>query len=104
MEESDKYQEDHNREVKRRLEDQKILFKGCTKAKVEGGSSLENPESPQLDEMYFVFNGKDERDPHSFMTTDQYFINGLVKSWDIKELDLVHAERDDELMVSSKYR
>jgi hypothetical protein len=54
--------------------------------------------------MYFIFNGKDERDPHTFIMTDQYYVNGLVKSWEIKELDLIHAERDDELMVSSKYR
>jgi hypothetical protein len=27
-----------------------------------------------------------------------------VKSWEIKELDLVHAERDDELVVSTKFR
>lgn len=54
--------------------------------------------------MYFIFNGKDERDPHQFVMNDQYFVNGLVKSWQIKELDLIHAERDDELIVNNKYR
>lgn len=54
--------------------------------------------------MYFIFNGKDERDPHKFIMNDQYQINGLVRSWEIKELDLVHAERDDELTVSTKFR
>lgn len=54
--------------------------------------------------MYFIFNGKDERDPHQFVMNDQYFVNGLVKSWQIKELDLINAERDDELIVNNKYR
>jgi len=54
--------------------------------------------------MFFIFAGKDEREPHSFLHSDQYFVNGLVRSWEIKELDLVHAERDDELMVSTKFR
>ena len=79
--------------MKRKLDDQKILFKGGIKGE-EGG----------ITEMYFVYHGKDERDPHQFIMEDQYFINGLVKSWDINEIDLIHAERDDELMVNSKFR
>jgi len=54
--------------------------------------------------MFFIFAGKDEREPHSFVMADQFYVNGLVRSYEIKELDLVHAERDDELMVSAKYR
>lgn len=50
-----------------------------------------------------MYNAKDEREPHAFIMSDEYYQNGLVKSWDIKELDLVHADRDDEIMVSSKY-
>ena len=61
-------------------------------------------EEPRLNEMYFIFNGKDERDPHTFVMSDQYYVNGLVKQYEIKELDLIHSERDDELVVSSKYR
>ena len=57
-----------------------------------------------MNEMYFIFNGKDERDPHTFVMSDQYYVNGLVKQYEIKELDLIHSERDDELVVSSKYR
>jgi uncharacterized protein YciI len=53
----------------------------------------------KANEMFFVFSGKDERDPHSFIMKDPYYVNGLVKQWDIKELDLMHAERDDELVV-----
>ena len=38
------------------------------------------------------------------MINDQYFINGLVKDWEIKELDLVESERDNELVVGGKYK
>lgn len=86
--------------MKRKLDDQKILFKGCTYSPLEEGSN----EAPKHGEMFFIFNGKDERDPHAFIMSDQYYINGLIRSWEIKELDLVHAERDDELMVSTKFR
>ena len=34
---------------------------------------------------------------------DPYYINGLVKDWEIKELDLVHTERDDEIMIREKF-
>lgn len=60
--------------------------------------------SKDANELFFIYNGKDERDPHSFIMSDQYYINGLVKNWEIKEMDLIHAERDDELVVSAKYR
>ena len=89
------YDEEHNKEVKKRFDDQKIVFKGAIAASSENGTP---------GEMYFVYHGKDEKDPHQFVMSDQYFINGLIKNWEIKELDLIHAERDDELMVSSKYR
>ena len=102
----DKYEEEHQREVKRKLDDQKILFTGLTKyvAPLDSKSTQVATDEIRHDEIYFVFNGKDERDPHSFVMTDQYYITGLVKSWEIKELDLVHAERDDELVVSTKFR
>lgn len=54
--------------------------------------------------MFFVYTAKDERDPHKLIMTDEYYVNGLVKEWTIKELDLIHAERDNEIMISSKYR
>jgi hypothetical protein len=92
--------------VKRRLDDQKILFTGCTKYERPVSDKETAPATSEIrhDEMYFVYHGKDERDPHTFIMTDQYYVNGLVKSWSIKELDLVHAERDDELIVSTKFR
>lgn len=54
--------------------------------------------------MFIIYNGKDERDPHNFLLSDPFYKNGLVKSWDIKELDLIHSERDDELMLREKFR
>ena len=33
------------------------------------------------DEMFFLFNSKDEREPHAFIMEDSFFVNGLVKEW-----------------------
>lgn len=76
------------------IESQKIVFRG----------DVRNKEGDSYSEIFFLYKAKDERDPHQFILSDQYFINGLVKNWEIKELDLIHAERDDEIMISSKYR
>tara|TARA_B110000285_G_C14671935_1_gene400724 strand:+ start:384 stop:533 length:150 start_codon:yes stop_codon:yes gene_type:complete len=46
-----------------------------------------------------VYNSKDEIEPHYYIKQDPLYQNGWVKDWDIKELDLVHAERDDELVL-----
>ena len=51
-------------------------------------------------EMFIVYKGKDERDPHGFIMMDPFYQNGLVKSWTIKELDLAHSDRDDEIVLS----
>ena len=76
------------------IEGQKILFRGDVK----------NKEGNSFSEIFFLYRAKDERDPHSFIMGDQYYQNGLVKNWDIKEIDFIHSERDDEIMISSKYR
>ena len=47
-----------------------------------------------------LFNSKDERDPHKFIMNDPYWKEGLVNEWKIEELDLVHRERDDEIVIS----
>ena len=46
-----------------------------------------------------VFNSKDEIEPHTFIHKDPLYQNGFVKDWNITELDLIHAERDDELVL-----
>ena len=46
-----------------------------------------------------LFNSKDEIEPHDYMKRDPLNQAGFVKDWEIKELDLVHAEREDELVI-----
>ena len=53
--------------------------------------------------MFFLFNGRDERDPHNFIKADPLFQAGIVKSWEIREMDLIHKERDDELILTGQY-
>ena len=50
--------------------------------------------------MYFVFNGRDERDPHAFIKADPFYQQGIVQKWKITEMDLAHRERDDELVLT----
>ena len=50
----------------------------------------------------FVFNARDERDPHQFIMGDPLYREGLVKDYSIEELDIIHAERDDELTITGK--
>ena len=54
--------------------------------------------------LFYLFNGNDERDPYHFMKRDPLYQNGFVKDYEIKELDLVHAERDDELVLRQQFR
>ena len=59
-------------------------------------------QAGDLDEIIFVFNGRDERDPHRFIMADPLFVEGCIKEWSIEELDLIHKERDDELTITGK--
>ena len=58
----------------------------------------------KLSEIFFVFNGRDERDPHGFIKEDPLFREGIVDKWEIKEIDFISKERDDELVISGKYK
>ena len=58
----------------------------------------------KLDEIFFVYNGRDERDPHNFIKDDPLFKEGIIDKWDIKEIDFIHKERDDELVLTGKYK
>ena len=49
--------------------------------------------------IFMIFNSVDEREPYDFLQRDPIVQEGFVKDWEIKELDLVHAERDDELVL-----
>ena len=55
--------------------------------------------------MFMIFNNaRDERDPHQFIMNNPLYQNGLIKEWKIEELDLLHADREDELTVYQRYR
>lgn len=51
-------------------------------------------------EFYFVFLGRDERDPHAFIKADPFYQAGIVHKWQIAEMGLEHRERDDELVLT----
>ena len=71
------------------------------------GETIENDEnfkSSNKDEfpkpqIFLLFNSKDEIEPNDYMKRDPLNQAGWVKDWDIKELDLVHADRDNELVI-----
>jgi len=79
--------------IQKAVEKQKIVFKG----EVLGSEEASKPE------LFYIFNGRDEREPHNFLKSDALYQQGFVDNWQIKELDLVHKERDDELVLHGKY-
>ena len=62
-------------------------------------SNLAKKALPYDPQIFMIWQSHDEREPHRFLKFDSLMQNGLVKDWTIKELDLVHAERDDELVL-----
>ena len=60
-------------------------------------------EASDLDEIFFVFNVRDERELMTFVKQDPLYSEGVVKKWHIEELDLIHKERDDELTITGKF-
>ena len=63
-------------------------------------SDLSDTLKPNI---FMIFNSRDEIEPHDFIKRDPLFQNDYVKDWTIKELDLIHAERDDELMLRNRF-
>jgi uncharacterized protein YciI len=51
-----------------------------------------------------IFQANDETVPDSFVKKDPYFKNGLVKDYEIKELELLQKKRFDEIALYYKYR
>ena len=76
--------DEHQSLVKTNVDTNKIVFKG---------------EVLDDERMFFVFNGRDETEPHSFLMNDPLYLQGIIADWTIRELDFVHKERDDELVV-----
>ena len=103
---------EHSEKVKRAVQDQQIVFRGeMLPQRTESTDESEEQEqegttavaqASDLDEIIFVFNGRDERDPHRFIMDDPLFTEGVIKEWKIEELDLIHKERDDELTITGK--
>jgi hypothetical protein len=70
----------------------------------ESKSEQVSDDVTKLSELLFVFNGRDERDPHGFMKDDPLYREGIVEKWEIKEIDFIHKDRDDELVISGKFK
>ena len=67
-------------------------------------NQLTSEQGSLAPQIFMLFNSIDEREPHDFMNRDPIVQNGFVKDWSIKELDLVHAERDDEMVLRQQFR
>ena len=76
--------EEHKMKVKAAVDMQKIVFKG----EVLPGSKISSEQDPsakeaaesgissdvsQIDEIFFIYNGRDEREPHQFIKDDPLF-------------------------------
>lgn len=70
---------EHQEQVKRAVEDQKIVFKGEVLAQSGSEESEEPVESTEMsstaemEEIFFIFHGRDEREPHSFIKNDPFY-------------------------------
>ena len=73
-------------------------------AKMAEGRVLVSGEQADGAGSFVIMQGADEREPHSFVMRDPFYVNGLVKNWSITELDLLGKERENELTVYSRYR
>ena len=69
---------EHQDEVKRAVDNRKVVFKGEVMAQQE--ATEDNQENPgavasvgEMSEMFFVYQGRDEREPHSFIKRDPLF-------------------------------
>ena len=100
---------DHAKKVKDGIAMQKIVFRGEMlperSAGDDGGDSdaAHVSQTNEIDEIIFVFNARDEREPHEFIMADPLYSEGIVKEWDISELDIIHRDRDDELTITGKF-
>ncbi len=63
-----------------------------------GGSFFPN------DGATLFFQAQDETIPDSFIKSDPYYKNGLVKDYEIKEIEIVTKKKMDELALYYKYR
>ena len=81
------------------IENQRIILNGeMIDMPDENFVSSKKEEFPKP-QIFLLFNSRDEIEPHDYMKRDPLTHAGYVKDWEIKELDLVHAERDNELVL-----
>ena len=85
MTDDDALIQEHQEEVKKAVNERKVVFKGEVMAGQETAEEAqENPGAVasvgEMDEMFFVYQGRDEREPHSFIKRDPLFQQGIVSS------------------------
>ena len=51
-----------------------------------------------------LWTAKDQREPYHWVRSDPLYVEGHVRDFKIEELDLIEAERDDEITLYQKYR
>ena len=95
------YQE-HCDKLHQLVKQQKVVFRGETpfvdERQEESLATVKHPK-----EIFFLYNARDEREPYQFIKRDSLYLAGVVSKWHIKEMNLVHRERDDELVLHGKY-
>ncbi|EAS00544.1 YCII-like protein, putative (macronuclear) [Tetrahymena thermophila SB210] len=62
-----------------------------------GGNSVNN------DSAFFLFYANDERLPYDFIKSDPYYLNGLVQSYTITEVEIPKRSDQKEITTQAKY-
>merc|ERR1712070_657817 len=92
-----KLYQDHVDRVTQAVESRRILFRGetpYTEETMEEAVAIINYPK----EIFFLYHARDEREPHNFIKHDSLYQAGIVNQWRIQEMNLIHKERDDELI------
>ncbi|KAL4446979.1 hypothetical protein ABPG74_014951 [Tetrahymena malaccensis] len=62
-----------------------------------GGNAVNN------DSAFFLFYANDERLPYDFIKSDPYYLNGLVQSYTITEVEIPKRSDQKEITTQAKY-
>ncbi|KAL4495612.1 hypothetical protein ABPG72_014081 [Tetrahymena utriculariae] len=62
-----------------------------------GGNAVNN------DSAFFLFYANDESLPYDFIKSDPYYVNGLVQSYTIAEVEIPKRQDQKELTTQAKY-
>ena len=79
---------DHREKVQKAVDMQQIVFRGellpeRTPDETNDEATSAVSQTNDLDEIFFVFNARDEREPHQFIMGDPLYSQGIVKEWHI---------------------